>query len=196
MAPSQCVQRVAVSATKLLVRSMICVILCIGSAACAQAQDTQANNANESWTATTQSSGENTNPSRTTESHTKSGNRSEDKQSVEVFGPDGRYEHYQDTEKETIQVNATTTRTEVRTYRWDSNGKRNLVQVTEEEARSSASGDAEVISTTSNSDLNGHLQVVQRKVADTRKTSPDAQETRTIVYATDGSGGLAPSMQT
>jgi hypothetical protein len=182
--------------TKLVAKSMISVILCVGSAVCAQTQDPQPNNTNESWTATTQSSGDNTNPSRTTESHTKSGNRSEDKQTVEVLGPDGRYQRYQDTEKETIQVNATTTRTEVRTYRWDSNGKRNLVQVTEEEARSSANGDAQLVSTTSNSDVNGHLQVVQREVADTRKTSPDAQETRTTVYVTDGSGGLTPSLQT
>ena len=44
MASFQRENRVAVSATKLLVKSMISVILCAGSAVSAQAQDAQANN--------------------------------------------------------------------------------------------------------------------------------------------------------
>ena len=186
-------QRENRSATELLLAAVISVILYSGSPICTQAQDAQPN---ESWTTTTQNTGENMNPSRTTESHTKSGNRSVDKQSLEVLGPDGRYEHFSDTETETTQVNATTTRTAVRTYRWDANGQRNLVQVTEEEAQNSANGDAEVVRTTSNSDVNGHLQVVEREVANTKRTSPDAEETRTTVYVTDGSGGFTPSLQT
>jgi len=196
MASSKRKNRFAVPATKLLVQSMISVILCVGSVFCAQAQDAQPNNTNESWTTNTQSSVDYTNPSRTTESHAKSGNRSVDKQRVEVLGPDGRYQPDSDTETETIQVNATTTRTVVRTYRWDGNGRRYLMRVTEEEARSSASGDARVVRTTSNSDVNGNLQVVQHEVADTRKTSTDAQETKTTVYFGDGNGGLIPSLQT
>src|ERR1700730_313370 len=187
--------RVAVSATELLVKPMISVILCVGSVICAHAQGAQPNNTNESWT-TTHTSIDNTNPSRMTESHAKSGNRSVDKQSVEVLGPNGRYQPDSETDKETVQINATTTRTVERTYRWDVNGQRNLVQVTEEEARSSASGDAQVVRTTSNPDANGNLQVVQREVADTRKTSPDAEETKTTVYLKDGNGGLNPSLQT
>ena len=195
MASSQAVNQIPVSAAKLLLTSTISVILCVGSAVCAEAQD-EPNNTNESWTATTQTSVDNTNPSRTTKSHATSGNRSVDKQRVEVLGPDGEYQPYSDTEKETIHVNATTTRTVVRTYSWDGNGQRILVGLTEEEARSSASGDTQVVRTTSNSDANGNLQVVQRAVADTRKTSPDAQETKTTVYLTDGNGGLTPSLQT
>jgi hypothetical protein len=196
MAPSQHENGVAVSATRLLVRSMISVILSVGSAVCAKAQDAQPNNTNESWTATTQTSVENTNPSRTTESHAKFGNRSVDKQRVEVLGPDGQYQPDSDTEKETIEVNATTARTVVRAYRWDGNGRRYLVQVVDEEAQSSTSGDTQVVRTTSNSDVNGNLQVVQRAVMDTKKTSPDAQETKTTVYLADGNGGFAPSLRT
>ena len=196
MAPSQRENRVTVYATKFMVKSMISVILCLGSAVWAQAQDAQPKNTNESWTATTQSSVDYSNPARTTESHTKSGNRSVDKKRVEVLGPDGRYQPDSDTETETIQVNATTTRSVARTYRWDANGRKYLMQVTEEEARSSASGDAHVVRTTSNSDVNGNLQVVQRAIEDTRKTSPNAQETKATVYLGDGNGGLIPSLQT
>ena len=195
MAPSQHENRVAVFATKLLLMPMISVILCSGSAVCAEAQD-EPNSTNESWTATTQTSIDNTSPLRTTESYTKSGNRIVDKQKVEVIGPDGRFQPDSDIEKETIEVNAMTTRTVVRTYRWDGNGRRYLVRVMEEEARSSASGDIHVVRMISNSDVNGNLQVVQRAVADTRKTSPDAQETKTTVYSADGNGGLIASLQT
>jgi hypothetical protein len=113
---------------------MFCLILWVGTA-CAQAQDAQPKNTDESWTTTTQTSVENMNPSRTMESHTRSGDRSVDKQRVEVVGPDGRYQPDSDTEKETIRVNATTTRTVERTYKWDANGQRKLALETEEEAQ-------------------------------------------------------------
>jgi hypothetical protein len=180
----------------LLINWIVFAILCGGSAVSAQAQDAQANSRDESWTATTENSVTNVNPSRTTESHAKSGNRSVDKQRVEVLGPNGRYQPDSETEKETVQVNATTTRTVVRTYMWDADGRRKLAQVTEEEARSTASGDAQVVRTTSSADVNGSLRVVQRETADTRKTSPDLQETKTTVYLADGNGGFTMSRQT
>jgi hypothetical protein len=115
---------------------------------------------------------------------------------VEVLGPDGQYQPDSETEKETVQVNTTTTRTVVRTYRWDGNGRRKLAQVTEEEAQNTASGDAQAVRTTWSSDVNGNFHVVRREVADTRKTSPDAQETKTTVYLADGNGGFTTPLQT
>jgi hypothetical protein len=194
MAYSKTENQVAMS--KLLINWIISVILCGGSAVCAQAQDAQPNSSGESWTATTENSVTNANPSRTTESHAKSGNRSVDKQRVEMLGPNGQYQPDSETEKETVRVNATTTRTVVRTYSWDGNGRRKLARVTEEEARSTASGDAQVVRTTSSSDVNGNLRVVQRETADTRKTGPDVQETKTTVYFADGNGGFTRSRQT
>ena len=46
--------RVAVSATKLLIQSITSVILCVASVVCAHARDPQQNNTNESWAVTTQ----------------------------------------------------------------------------------------------------------------------------------------------
>src|SRR5260370_40861965 len=91
-------KRVAVSAAKLLVKSMISVIVYVGSAVCAQAQEAQPNTTNESWTATTETSGANTKASRTMESHTKSGDRSVDKQRVEEPGPTGGDQTYSETD--------------------------------------------------------------------------------------------------
>jgi hypothetical protein len=175
---------------------MIPMALCAGSAVCALAQEIQPGDKGESWTVTTETSYQNATPSRTTESHAKSGNRSVDKQRIEVIGLNNRYQPALETEKETIRVNDTTTRTVVRTYNWDENRRRRLVQVTEEEARSTANGDVQTVRTTSDSDINGNLQIVQREVADTRKTSPDAQETKTTVYLGDGNGGFTTARQT
>src|ERR1700757_1689144 len=97
--------RVDASAAKPLFKLMFSMILCVGSAVCVRAQDAQANETDAPWTATTQTSLDHANPSRTLESHSKSDNRSVDKQRVEVLGSDGRYQPYYDTETETIQVN-------------------------------------------------------------------------------------------
>jgi hypothetical protein len=161
----------------------------------AQAPDTQASDANKSWSATTESQASNTNPTRTTEAHTRSGNRTVDSQNVERLGLDGHYEPYFDTEKELVQVTPTTTRVVVRTFSRDASGQRILTQVTEEERQKLPGGNEKGVRITSNSDLNGHLQVVRREVTDTKKTSPDVQETKTTVFLSDGTGGLAPSMQ-
>jgi hypothetical protein len=187
--------RVAVTTPRILVKSMIAVILFISSVVSAPAQQAQPPNTNESWTAITDSV-DNYNSLRTTESHVKDGNRILDKRTVAVPGPNGGYQLDSETEKETIQVDATTTRTVERAYRWDVNGRRYLVQVTEEEARTSATGDAQVVRTVSNSDGYGNLQTTQREVAETRKTSPNTQETKFTLYLPDGNGYMTPYTQT
>ena len=196
MAVSQLDNPIDALSTKFIIKLIISVIFCALAPVCAQAQNAQPSGTTESWTATTQTSLQNTSPSRTTDSHVRSGNQTVDKQIVEALGPNGRYQSSSETEKETIHVDATTTRTVVRSYSWDVNGQRDLQQVKEEEARSSASGDVHVIRTMSESDGNGNLQVIQREVADTRKISPDVQETKTTTYLPNGNGGLTPSLQT
>jgi len=189
-------ENAGVFATKFLTKSMISVVFFVGSAVWAQVQDAQQNSTGEAETTTTQTSRDNTNPSRTTESHSKSGNQTVDTRRVEVLGNDGRYRPDSDTETETVRVDDTTTRTVVRTYTWDANGQRKLAEVTEAQTRTTANGDGQTVRTTSNSDVNGKLQVVQREVEDIRKTSPEVQETKTTLYVADGNGGFTVSRQT
>jgi len=163
-------------------------------ALCAQTSGAQASES-QSWTTTTESHTANTNPTRTTESHRQSGKGTVDTQSVERLGVDGHYEPYFDVEKESVQVNETTTRTVERTFGRDGSGHKLLTKVTEEEKQSLPAGGEKVVRTTSNADLDGRLRVVQREVADTKKISPDVQEKKTTVFVSDGSGGMAPSMQ-
>ncbi len=160
----------------------------------AQTSDAQPNEA-QSWTKTTESHTANMNPTRTTESHQKSANGTVDHQTVERLGAEGHYEPYYDIEKESVRVNDTTTRTIERTFARDANGQRVLTRVTEEEKQSLPAGGEKVVRTTSNADLDGHLQVAQREMTDTKKISPEVQEKNTTVLLSDGQGGMAASMQ-
>jgi hypothetical protein len=188
--------RFAGCAREVLTKAMVAVVLCAGAALCVQAQNAQQKSGDESWTATTETSDANANPARTTESHEKSGNRSVDKQKVEVLGDNGQYRPDFETETETVRVNDTTTHTVVRTYRWDGNGQRKLAEVTDEEARSAVNGAGQAVRTTSSVDVNGHLAVVRREVTDTSKTGADTQEAKTKVYLADGNGGFTMARQT
>jgi len=159
--------------------------------------DASSSDTNRSWTATTQQQlPGSTNPTRTSETHTEAGGRSIDNQSVEHMGMYGQYEPYQDIQKETVTVDATTVRTIERTFGRDSDGRKTLVQVTEEEKRTLPGGEVKVVRTTSNPDANGGLQVVQREVQDTRQINPNVQETKSTVFTASTNGGLAASMQT
>jgi hypothetical protein len=184
------------SATHPLMQLIISAALCVGAAVRVQAQDPRQSSADESWTATKETNVANSNPSRTTENHSKSGNRTVDRQKIEVLGPDGRYQPATETEAETVQVDAITTRTVVRTYTWDGNGRRQLSRVTEQESRTTVNGDTHLVRNTSNANLEGRLLVVQREVADTRKISPGVEETETTVSQPDSYGGFTQTEQT
>jgi len=161
----------------------------------AQTSDSQTADANKFWSATTESQSDNVNPTRTIEGHTQSGNRTLDKQTVQRRGVDGKLEPYQDIEKETVQVDATTVRTTTRTFGRDANGAKTLVRVTEEEKHSLPGGGSNVVRATSNPDVNGNLQLVQREIEETKKASNDVEETKTTVMRPSVNGGLAPVMK-
>jgi hypothetical protein len=161
----------------------------------AQTSDSQTDHTDKSWTATTESQSDNVNPTRTTESHTRTGNRTLDSQSIQRRGPDGHFEPYQDFEKETVKVDATTVRTIARAFARDADGAKILVQTTEEEKRTSPGGDSSVVRSISNPDSNGRLQLVQRQVEETKKISKDVEDTKTTVMLPSVNGGLAPAMK-
>ncbi len=175
-------------------------VLLVPARALAQTQsgsDSSSADTNRSWKSTTQQQMPgSTNPTRTSESHTETGDRTVDTQSTEHMGMYGRYEPYQDVQKETVKVNATTTRSIERTFGRDSDGRKTLVQVTEEERRSLPGGEVKVVRTTSNPDANGGLQIVQRETQDTRQISPNVQETKSTLLTPSINGGMVASRQT
>jgi len=161
----------------------------------AQTSDSQTGDADKSWTATTESQGDNLNPTRTTESHTRIGNRTLDSQSVQRRGLDGHFEPYQDIEKETVKVDAATERTITRAFARDAEGAKVLMKVTEEEKHSLPGGNSYIVRSMSDPDAYGKLQVVQRQVEETKKISKDVEETKTTVMLPGVNGGLAPAMK-
>jgi hypothetical protein len=171
------------------------IYFCSSPALWAQTSDSQREAAPNSWTATTETQSGNIDPTRTIESHTQSGNRTLDKQSLQRRGSDGQFEPYQDVEKETVQLDATSVRTITRTFGRDANGAKTLVQVTEEERHALPGGDSNVVSTISNPDGNGKLQLIQRQIEETKKTSADVEETKTTMMLPSANGGLAPAMK-
>ena len=177
------------------------LIVCLPSGfAFGQAQsgaDTSSDDSKQSWTATTQQQlPSNLNPTRTSESHTQAGGRTVDNQSVQAMGTDGHYSPYLDVQKETVKVDANTVRTIERSFGRDSDGRKTLVQVTEEEKHSLPGGEVKVTRSTSDPDANGSLQLVQREVQDVRQISPTVQETKSTLLTPSSNGGLTASMQT
>lgn len=165
--------------------------LSVSGSVLAQTSDSQ----DKSWTATTDSKEDYANPTRTVETHRQNGNRTVDVRSLQTRGAEGDFQPYQDIETETIRVNATITRTTMRTFVRDADGNKTLLQVREEEKRTLPGGDSKVVRTTSNPDANGNLQIVQRENQETLKTSLGVEETKTTIMLPSINGGLAPAMQ-
>jgi hypothetical protein len=154
----------------------------------------------KSWTATTSLKSDDLIPERIPvrifESHNQNGNRTLDKRSVEIRGTDGHFEPYQDVERETLTVDASTVRTTMRTFARDVNGMTALVQVTEEEKHILPGDDSNIVRVTYNPDVNGRLQPVQREIVETKKAGRDLEEANTTVMLPSANGGLAPAFKT
>ncbi len=174
---------------------------CLGLSLAAQTSGSQTTQEpTKSWTATTDLKSDDLIPERIPvriiESQSQNGNPRLDKRSVEIRGTDGQFEPYQDVEKETLTVDASTVRTTMRMFAREVNGTKALVQVTEEEKHILPGDDSNIVRVTYNPDVNGRLQPVQREIAETKKVGTDLEETNTTVMLTNINGGLAPAFKT
>jgi len=175
---------------------LLAIAACLSSAVAlwAQAPNSQTDAANTNWTSTTDSRNGDADPFRTIESHSQSGNRTVDKQSVERRGDDGGFVPDKDVEKETVQVDADTVRTTTRTFTHDADSAKQLVEIIEE-VKHTAGTDSTVVRSTSDPDVNGNLQLIRRQTEQTTKTSPNVEEIKTTVQLPDVNGGLAPAVK-
>lgn len=175
--------------------ALILVAFLLSCAQICMAQDSDGSNS--TWTTSSRQGDSNgaLNPIRTNETRTEADGKIIDKKSLETLGLDGRYIPYQEIEKESVRVDATTVRTIERTYGRGPDGAKTLVQVKEEESRNRGEGENSLVRTILNPDANGTLQVVQRELQDSRQISPGVQETKTTVLTPDVNGGLTPAVQ-
>lgn len=182
-----------------------CVVVLIGAyclcpSAFAQTSDSRtAEEPTKSWTTTTDLKSDDLLPTRIPvriiESHRQNGSQTFEERSVQIRGVDGRLAPYQEIETETLQVNATTVQTTMRTFGRDVNGAKSLFQVTKEEQHSLPGGDSTVLRITFNPDVNGNLQPVQHEMVETKTLSKDVEETNTMVMIPNINGGLAPAFK-
>ena len=77
----------------------------------------------------------------------------------------------------------------------DADGVKTLVEVIEVETHNLPGGDSKTVRTTSDPDANGNLQLVQRRIEETKKTSKDVEETKTTVMLPSVNGGLVPAVK-
>jgi len=166
---------------------------CSCPSAFAQAPDSRSVE-NKSWTATTDGKIKDANPTRIVESHRQDGNRTLDKQSVQVW-IDGSFQVNEDIEKETLQLDDNTVRITTRKFDRDGNGRKTLRQVTEEEKDTLPCGDSHIVRLTSSSDLNGALQPIRREIVETNNIGDGVEEANTTVSLPGIYGGLAPAIR-
>ncbi len=174
--------------------SLISLAVTLSLAPNCSAQD---DSGNKSWSQSSQQAnpGGTLNPTRTRETHTESGGRIVDKTSLETLGPDGRYIPYQDTEKESVLVDATATRSIERVFGRGPDGQRALIQERQEESRTLPGGEQKVVRTVSNPDADGKLHVVQRELQDSKQSAPGVRETKTTILTPDADGSLTAAVQ-
>jgi hypothetical protein len=168
------------------------LIVCLASATFAAAQVSSPAQ-DESWNATSETVISNANPFRTAESHVKSENRTVEKKTVEVLGPDGRYQPYFEVERETIQESPTVTRRITRTYNPDADGHKQLTQIIEAETQTS-DGVTRTVQTMSTNAYEERFHVAERQIIVTTKGS-ESQKTQTTVYQPSVNGDLAPTVR-
>ena len=186
-ARGNCVVPACIGSVKLLaISACLCWMLW------AQAPDPRNSDANQSWK-TTHDARSATDSSHTVESHTKIGNRTIHKQTTEIRGTNGEVSGFREIETESVEVNPSTLRAITRTFVRGADGKKTLLQQTEEETQTFPGGGSKSVRTTSNPDLSGNLQTVQRDVSETKKLSRDVEVTNTTVMLPSVNGGLAPA---
>ena len=153
------------------------------------------NDQESSGTITTRQFPSAVNPTRTEVTRKESGNRTVETKVVETPGSDGSYQPYLEIEKETVKVDSATIRTVESSYGWDLNGRKQLVQVKEEETRTLAGGEVQTVRTISYPGSNNGVQVAQKEIEDTKPAGPHVRETKTSVLIPDVNGGLRESVR-
>src|SRR5581483_9734382 len=136
-----------------------------------------------------------TNPTRSQDKHSVNGNTTTDTHSTQKLGINGGYEPLEETQKETINVDANTTRVVEKRFGRGSDGSKVLLQVTSEETHSSPTGQS-VTRSVSNPDVNGNLSVTRREIEKTALSGSDKQEKTTTVLMPDANGGLSATLKT
>jgi hypothetical protein len=136
-----------------------------------------------------------TTPVRRTETRAETEQRQVVTERLETPGINRRYELLAETEEETIEVDANTTRVIRRLYNRGPDGRRTLIEVSEEEQQHLPENAERIVRTVSKLNLNGRLQLTRREIQETAQVDPSTRETKTTVFEPDINGGLTATQQ-
>jgi len=136
-----------------------------------------------------------TTPVRRTETRTETEQGQVVTERLETPGINGRYELLAETEEETIEVDANTTRVIRRLFNRGPDGRRTLIEVTEEEQQRLPDNAERVVRTVSKPNMNGRLRLTRREIQQTAQVAASTRETKITVLEPDVNGGLAATQQ-
>jgi hypothetical protein len=134
-----------------------------------------------------------TTPTRVKQEVSESKGRKLVKQIVESPSLEGRYEAVLECEEETVQLDTSRVRVTRRAFGRDPDGRRKLLEVTEEEQRTLANGGQTITRTSSRADVNGQLRESRREVQEVRQVRPELRETTTTILLPGINGGITPA---
>ena len=148
---------------------------------------------------TSQGQGETTSshtvPTRSQDKQTTSDGQTTETHVTQRQSINGGYEPYEESQTQTIKVDASTTKTVEKRFGRGPGGEKVLLQVIEQETRTSAGGQS-VTRTVSNPDVNGALSVTRREIEKTTRSGSDKQEKSTTLLLPDANGGFSPRLKT
>ncbi len=136
-----------------------------------------------------------TTPSRSVETRKRTDGHQVETHALETLSVEGRYEPLIQSDEQTTQVDAQTTRIVRRSFARDADGRRKVIEVTEEEHHRLPGSRLSVVRTTSRPDLDGHFQIKRREIEETIPLSSNVNQTRTTVLLPDINGTLGAAEQ-
>lgn len=136
-----------------------------------------------------------TTPVRRTETRTETEQGQVVTERLETPGINGRYELLTETEEETIEVDANTTRVIRRLYNRGPDGRRTLIEVSEEEQQRLPDKRERIVRTVSKPNVNGWLQSTRQEIQETAQVDASTRETKLTVLEPDINGGLTATQQ-
>ncbi len=135
-------------------------------------------------------------PTRVTEKRTESGGHTIITRTLETLSMDGTYSPVAVCEEEVVKPEANSERVTQRSFGFDADGHKVLLESTQQQVRDLGNGKQDSVQTVSRPDANGQMRVVRREQSQTRPAGANAQETKTTILLPDTSGTLIPSGMT
>jgi hypothetical protein len=132
-------------------------------------------------------------PARVTQTRTESNGREVLVETTEVPGTDGKMKMSLETTTETVRTGANSSQTKQERYTSDQQGRRQLLDTTQNDTEKLTDGTARSTANTWAPDLNGKLGLSTREVQESRSTAPGVTETNKSIYRSEGGGPLRES---